>query len=52
VAISLARACAKAGKRTLLIDLNIRRPVLHQEFRITLGSDIVSILVGRPRVQP
>jgi len=52
VAISLARACAKAGKRTLLIDLNIRRPVLHQEFRITQGSDIVSILVGRPRVQP
>jgi non-specific protein-tyrosine kinase len=51
VAISLARASAKAGKRTLLIDLNSRRPVLHQEFRITQGSDIVSTLVNLPRIQ-
>ncbi len=52
VAISLARACAKAGKLTLLIDLNSRKPVLHQEFRITQGHDIVSALVNLPRVHP
>ncbi len=52
IAISLARACARAGKRTLLIDLNSRRPVLHQEFRITQGSDIVSTLVNLPRMLP
>ncbi|WP_337868098.1 Wzz/FepE/Etk N-terminal domain-containing protein [Meiothermus sp.] len=52
VAISLARACAKAGKRTLIIDLNSRRPVLHQEFRISQGGDIVSTLVNLPGIQP
>ncbi|MCX7782303.1 MAG: Wzz/FepE/Etk N-terminal domain-containing protein [Meiothermus sp.] len=52
VAISLARACAKAGKLTLLIDLNSRKPVLHREFRITKGNDIVSTLVNLPRIHP
>ncbi|MDW8425179.1 MAG: Wzz/FepE/Etk N-terminal domain-containing protein [Meiothermus sp.] len=52
VAISLARACAKAGKRTLLIDLNSRKPVLHKEFRLAQGEDIVSTLVNLPRVHP
>ncbi len=52
VAISLARASARAGKLTLLIDLNSRRPVLHQEFRINQGHDIVSSLVNLPRMQP
>ncbi|MBO1436006.1 polysaccharide biosynthesis tyrosine autokinase [Meiothermus sp. CFH 77666] len=52
VAISLARACAKAGKLTLLIDLDSRKPVLHQEFRITKGQDIVSVLVNLPRIHP
>ena len=52
VAISLARASARAGKRTLLIDLNTRRPILHQEFRIARGHDIVSTLVNLPRIKP
>ncbi|GIW33414.1 polysaccharide biosynthesis tyrosine autokinase [Meiothermus sp.] len=52
VAISLARACARAGKLTLLMDLNSRKPVLHKEFSITQGQDIVSALVNLPRVLP
>ncbi|GIW23810.1 polysaccharide biosynthesis tyrosine autokinase [Meiothermus sp.] len=52
VAISLARACARAGRRTLLIDLNSRRPVLHQEFGIAHGPDVVSALVNLPRMFP
>ncbi len=52
VALSLARAYAMAGKSTLLVDLNTRRPVLHQEFGITQGQDIVSALASLPHVQP
>ena len=44
VAISLAKAAARSGKRTLLVDLNLRTPMLYQEFGIYKGTDIVAIM--------
>ncbi|RIH88728.1 Tyrosine-protein kinase ptk [Meiothermus luteus] len=44
VAIALARAYARTGKRTLLIDLDLHRPVLHEEFGVKSGPDVVSVL--------
>ncbi|MBF6595982.1 MAG: polysaccharide biosynthesis tyrosine autokinase [Thermaceae bacterium] len=44
VSLALAKAYARAGKRTLLIDLDLRKPVLHKEFGLTSGADIISVL--------
>jgi len=44
VAIALARAYARTGKRTLLIDLDLHRPILHNEFNIKSGPDVISVL--------
>ncbi|RDI95931.1 hypothetical protein DV704_03140 [Meiothermus sp. QL-1] len=44
VAIALARAYARTGKRVLLLDLDLHRPVLHTEFNIKSGPDIISVL--------
>jgi capsular exopolysaccharide synthesis family protein len=44
VAIALARAYARTGKRTLLIDLDLHRPILHSEFNIETGPDVISVL--------
>ncbi len=44
VAIALAKAYARTGKRTLLIDLDLHKPVLHTEFGIKEGPNIVSVL--------
>ncbi|MER3553065.1 MAG: hypothetical protein C4331_01570 [Meiothermus sp.] len=44
ISLALAKAYARAGKRTLLIDLDLRKPVLHKEFGIAAGADIVSVL--------
>ncbi len=44
VAISLARAFARSNKNTLLIDLDMRRPVLASEFGVTAGPDILSLI--------
>lgn len=44
VSISLAKAYARAGKRTVLIDFDTRRPVLHTEWKVEKGPDIVDTL--------
>lgn len=44
VAVALAKAYSRTGKPTLLIDLDLRRPVLGELFNITDGPDIVSVL--------
>jgi capsular exopolysaccharide synthesis family protein len=44
VSIALARAYARTGKRTLLIDLDLHRPILHSEFDIKSGPDVISVL--------
>lgn len=52
VALSLAKAYARAGKQTLLIDLDIRQPSLHTKFKPTGGNDIIRALSDVPMIQP
>ncbi|WP_027892284.1 polysaccharide biosynthesis tyrosine autokinase [Calidithermus chliarophilus] len=44
VAISLARAYARADLPTLLVDADLRKPVIHREFGIARGWDLVESL--------
>ncbi|MDX2005672.1 MAG: Wzz/FepE/Etk N-terminal domain-containing protein [Meiothermus sp.] len=44
VSVSLAKAYARAGKRTVLLDFDTRRPVLHTEWKVERGPDIVDTL--------
>ncbi|RIH82546.1 Tyrosine-protein kinase ptk [Calidithermus terrae] len=44
VAIALARAYARADLPTLLVDADLRRPVVHREFGIAKGWDLVESL--------
>jgi non-specific protein-tyrosine kinase len=44
VSATVAKAFARAGKRTLLIDLDLRKPTQHQRFQVFKGSDVVSTL--------
>jgi len=38
IAANLAIFMAKAGKQTLIIDADLRRPTLHEKFRIPAGK--------------
>lgn len=44
VAIALARAYARADLPTLLVDADLRKPVIHREFGIARGWDLVESL--------
>ena len=49
LATSLAFAAAKSGMRTILVDANMARPVLHEWFHIPNGSgtiDVTNALAG------
>jgi capsular exopolysaccharide synthesis family protein len=46
-ASNLAIAIAQAGRRTLIIDTDFRRPQLHRIFEITDGIGLSSVLAGR-----
>src|SRR5205814_9139247 len=43
---NLAIVIAQSGARTLLIDCDLRRPVLHSVFGITKDPGLVNCLVG------
>ena len=43
---SLAYLTAKAGKRVLLVDADLRRPTLHKVFDLPCGSGLVSYMAG------
>jgi len=45
-AAHLAVTCAQAGQRVLLIDANLRRPILHDMFGIGNGPGLSEILKG------
>jgi polysaccharide biosynthesis transport protein len=46
VAANLAISMAQSGKRTLLIDADLRRPTLHKFFGISGAGDLVSLILG------
>lgn len=46
VAINLAVAFARSGKRVLLVDADLRRPRLHKAFALPSGEGFSSVLIG------
>ncbi|WP_416898830.1 MAG: polysaccharide biosynthesis tyrosine autokinase [Minwuia sp.] len=45
-AVSVARAAAKAGQRTILIDCDLRKPSVHESLRVPNGRGVVEVLTG------
>lgn len=45
-AVSLARAAAKAGQRTVIVDCDLRKPSVHDALRVPNGQGVVEILIG------
>jgi len=45
-AANLAIAFAQMGTRTLLVDTDLRRPVLHGIFNVSRGEGLTNVLVG------
>ncbi|PJK29028.1 GumC family protein [Minwuia thermotolerans] len=45
-AVSVARAAAKAGQRTILVDCDLRKPSVHESLRVPNGQGVVEILTG------
>jgi len=50
-AAGLARTIAAGGNRTLLIDGDVRKPVIHRMFDITAEPGLVDVLEGRVSVE-
>jgi capsular exopolysaccharide synthesis family protein len=50
LAAHLAASLARSGRRTLLIDANLRRPSLHAAFRVPPGPGLSEVLRGEAAV--
>ena len=48
---SLAVLTARAGKKVLLIDCDLRKPTVHRIFGVTGGAGLVSVLSGEGSVE-
>ena len=46
IAANLAVSMAQAGKRTLLIDANLRRPQIHKLFGLSTEAGLATVLAG------
>lgn len=44
---NLARAFAQAGYRTLIVDMDLRKPVLHKIFGVSSDVGITSVITGK-----
>src|SRR3990172_8512409 len=51
VAVNLACSLPALGKRVLLVDADLRRPVLHRFFRIDNEVGLTDVLEGRKRLE-
>jgi polysaccharide biosynthesis transport protein len=47
---NLAVALARAGRRVVLVDLDLRRPYLHRFFDLTSGPGFTDVAVGRSKL--
>ena len=47
ISAHLATACAQVGKRVLLIDADLRRPVQHRQFGVECKTGLSELLVNR-----
>jgi len=45
---NLAASFAQAGKRTILVDANLRRPSIHRAFGVGSGSGLTSLFLDEP----
>lgn len=46
-ASNLCLACAQMGKRTLLVDADLRRPVIHHLFQLPRENGFTDLFIGR-----
>jgi Mrp family chromosome partitioning ATPase/uncharacterized protein involved in exopolysaccharide biosynthesis len=46
LAVQLAASLARAGRRTLLLDANLRRPAVHRAFGLAAGPGYAEVLRG------
>jgi capsular exopolysaccharide synthesis family protein len=51
IAVSLARAAAKAGQRTLVIDCDLRHPTLHVKLGVPNGPGLVGAVTGLSKLE-
>ncbi len=49
VAVSLARSFAQSGRRTLLLDGDLRRPSIAKYFGVKESADLVDAIMAKPR---
>jgi len=47
LAANLATSLAAAGRRTLLVDFDLRRPMLHQVYQVPIGPGLGELLSAR-----
>ena len=50
VASHLAASLARAGRRTLLVDGDLRKPAIHQLFDMPLSAGVCEVLRGEAQI--
>ena len=51
VVANLARAFAQAGRRTIVVDADVRRPTQHVHFGVANGKGLIEVLTGAVSLQ-
>jgi capsular exopolysaccharide synthesis family protein len=51
VAANLAIALSRAGRRVTLVDLDLRRPSLARQFRLSGGAGLTDVAVGSSKLE-
>jgi capsular exopolysaccharide synthesis family protein len=51
LALSLAYSAAAYGRRTLLIEADLRRPALSKQFKLSRSEGLTDVLLGRARLE-